>query len=213
MRIRRIAIVIAALGLIAATGVVAAMYVTDRDVREVAREATAPEVGGPFSLIDHTGRAVTDADYDGKLKVVYFGFTYCPDICPTGLYKISQALDALSAGVEHVQPLFISVDPERDTVEVMADYVANFHPSFVGLTGSLEQIDAVAKAYFVYYAKVYPEGSEGSDDYLVDHSAFTFLMGPSGKFLEALPHGVTADELAAKIRTHLDTLKRGEEIS
>jgi cytochrome oxidase Cu insertion factor (SCO1/SenC/PrrC family) len=107
-----------------------------------------------FSLVDHTGKAVTDEDFAGKWQLVFFGFTYCPDVCPTTLNDVSVVLEELGDDAEQVQPLFISVDPERDTPKVMADYVANFDPRIVGLTGSPEQVEAAAQAFRVYYAKV-----------------------------------------------------------
>ncbi len=127
----RIAVMFAVLSLALVVGGVGALYLTDKTVRDAAKTAMAPAVGGPFSLIDHKGRAVTDSDYRGKLMLVYFGYTSCPDICPTGLHKISQALDALGEDAVRVQPLFIMMDPERDTVEAMADYVGQFHTDLI----------------------------------------------------------------------------------
>ncbi len=191
------------------------LYLSDEWVRETARSATAPAIGGPVALVDHRGRAVTEADYRGKLMVVYFGYTFCPDVCPAGLYKIGQALDALGADAGQVHPLFITLDPARDSAEALADYVGNFHPALVGLTGSPEQVEAVAKAYRVYYAKAPPahsheDGGEGrhehaneGDDYLMDHSTTTYVMGRDGGFRKAVSQGSSAEDLAAAIRKHL----------
>jgi protein SCO1/2 len=201
----RITVWFAVLALALVVGVAAALYLTDKTVRDAAKTATAPSVGGPFSLIDHKGRTVTDLDYRGKLMLVYFGYTFCPDVCPTGLYKIGQALDALGRDGDKIYPLFITVDSERDTVEVLVDYVSAFHPRLVGLTGSQEQVNAAAKAYRVYHTKAYPEGGEqGANDYLIDHTTLTYLMGPDGGLLEMLSHRTSVDELVGKIRKHLD---------
>ena len=126
-------------------------------------------VGGAFALIDHTGAPRTDRDFRGKLLLIYFGFTYCPDICPTDLQNIGLAIDQLGAAGDKVQPLFITVDPERDTPEHLAQYVQMFHPRLIGLTGDSAAILAAADAYKVYYAKV---PNERGDDYTVDHTAF-----------------------------------------
>ncbi len=195
----------AVLSLALVVGVVGVLYLTNKTVRDAAKTATAPAVGGPFSLIDHEGRAVTDSDYRGKLMLVYFGYTSCPDICPIGLHKISQALDALGEDAVGVRSLFITMDPERDTVEAMADYVGQFHPDLIGLTGSPEQVKVAAKSYRVYYAKAHPEGSEeDANDYLLDHMTMTYLMGPDGGLLEILPHSTPVDTLVGRIRGHLE---------
>ncbi len=157
-------------------------------------------VGGPFELIDQTGRKRTDADFRGKLMIVYFGYTYCPDICPAELMQISLAIDKLGAAGEDVQPLFISVDPERDTTRVLANYVSAFHPRLLGLTGTPEQIRAVADSYKAYYAKyVPPDGGV----YLIDHTGFIYLMGRSGQYLGFFPPGTSADRMVEIIRQHL----------
>lgn len=153
-------------------------------------------IGGPFTLVDHEGDTRTAEDFAGRPMLVYFGYTYCPDVCPTGLQTLSDALDRLGALGETVQPVFITVDPARDTVPVMADYVAHFHPRLVGLTGTEEQVAQVAKAYRIY--RSVPEA--GGDDYLVDHSSFTYLMGPDGAYLDHFSHGVSADAMADRIR-------------
>ncbi len=212
---QRMLLRLAILAVALAAALSAALYLSDEGVRETARRATAPAIGGPFALVDHRGRAVTEADYRGKLMVVTFGYTFCPDVCPAGLYKIGQALDALGADAGQVHPLFITLDPARDSAEALADYLGNFHPALVGLTGSPEQVEAVAKAYLVYYAKAPPahsheDGGEGSHehaeeggDYLVDHATATYVMGRDGGFREVLSHGASAEDLAAAIRKHL----------
>src|SRR5437870_2948585 len=127
-------------------------------------------IGGPFALVDHTGATRTEQDFRGKLVLVYFGFTYCPDVCPTDLQAMGLAVDKLDGAADRVQPLFITVDPERDTVAHLAQYVPMFHPRFIGLTGTPAAIHAAAAAYRAYYAKV--PLSEG--DYTVDHSSFIY---------------------------------------
>jgi cytochrome oxidase Cu insertion factor (SCO1/SenC/PrrC family) len=157
-------------------------------------------VGGPFELIDHTGRQRTERDFRGKLMLVYFGFTYCPDVCPTDLQAIGLALDKLGSDGDSVQPLFITVDPERDTQEHLAEYVQMFHPRLIGMTGSVAAIRKAADAYKVYYAKA--AGKEASD-YTVDHTAFIYLMDRDGNYLGFFPPGTSADRMVEIIRPRL----------
>ena len=157
-------------------------------------------VGGPFTLLDHTGKTRTDADFRGKLLLIYFGYTYCPDVCPADLMQIGLAVEKLGAAGEEVQPLFISVDPERDTPSVLARYVAAFHPRLVGLTGTPAQIRAVADTYKAYYAKYWPPGG---GVYLMDHTGFIYLMGRSGEYLGFFPPGTSADRMVEIIGQHL----------
>lgn len=166
-----------------------------------ATEAGQVEIGGPFALTDHTGRAVTDADFAGKHLLIYFGFTYCPDVCPTRLLALSQAMDQLTeAEADQVQPLFITVDPERDTVEAMNAYVGHFSPRLVGLTGTPEAIAAVADSYYVTYYKTHPEGSS---EYLVDHTDIVYLMDPDGNYAAHFTHASTPQTIADTIRAKL----------
>jgi protein SCO1 len=162
-------------------------------------------VGGPFSLIDQAGKKQTDADFRGRLLIVYFGYTTCPDICPTDLMQIGLALDKLGAAGNDVQAIFISVDPERDTPDVLAQYVPMFHPRLIGLTGTPVQIRAVADAYKAYYARYVPEGG---GVYLMDHTGFTYLMGPAGEYLGFFPPGTSADRMVEIVRQHLPILKQ-----
>lgn len=152
-------------------------------------------IGGPFTLTDHTGRTVTDTDFRGKYLLVYFGYTFCPDVCPTELGTMARVMDLLGRQADKVQPLFISVDPERDTVAQLKDYVALFHPRLVGLTGTPEQVQATAKAYRIYYKKA-PQPNAKPDEYLMDHSSFLYLMGPDGRFLGVYPANTSADRVA-----------------
>ena len=154
-------------------------------------------VGGPFQLTDHKGRRVTDADFRGKHMLIMFGFTYCPDICPSGLQVMSAALEQLGAKADRIVPVFVSVDHERDTPEQLALYVASFHPRLVGLTGSAEEIAAAAKAYRVYYKKVVDEKTTAGFTY--DHSALMYLMGPDGRYVAHFSHTSTPDAIAARL--------------
>ncbi|QDW41809.1 SCO family protein [Bradyrhizobium sp. KBS0727] len=163
-------------------------------------------VGGPFELTDHTGKVRTERDFRGKLMLVYFGFTYCPDICPADLQAIGLALDKLGADADSVQPLFITVDPERDTTKHLAEYVPMFHPRLIGLTGSAEAIRNAADAYKVYYAKVDPPKESVKEDggyYTVDHTAFIYLMDREGNYLGFFPPGTSADRMVEIIRPRL----------
>lgn len=170
-------------------------------LRQVAEEQGEALIGGPFTLTDQTGRRVTEADFAGRKMLIYFGYTYCPDVCPLGLAKIAAAYDRLSpAEQEEVVPIFITVDPERDTVEAVADYVGLFHPALVGLTGSPEEVAAAAAAYRVYYRKA---ESESATDYLVDHSSFTYLMDGDNHYLTHFGHDDTAETIADGLRARL----------
>ena len=165
----------------------------------------APIVGGPFALTDQFGKPRTDADFRGHYMLVFFGFTNCPDICPVELQTISDALDQLDAQrAANVTPIFITVDPERDTPEALRTYVANFHPRLVALTGSVESIGAVAKAYRVYYAKA--TGTNAPSDpsaYILDHTAVVYLMGPQGEYVTHFSPGTTAQAMAEDLRNRL----------
>jgi cytochrome oxidase Cu insertion factor (SCO1/SenC/PrrC family) len=164
-------------------------------------------VGGPFELTDHTGKPRTNSDFRGKLMLVYFGFTYCPDVCPTDLQAIGLALDKLGTAADSVQPLFITVDPERDTPQHLAEYVPMFHPRLIGLTGSAEAIRKAADAYKVYYAKVDPPKGDGGY-YTVDHTAFIYLMDREGNYLGFFPPGTSADRMVEIIRPRLGETAR-----
>lgn len=155
-------------------------------------------VGGPFELTDQDGKRVTDRDFLGSYMLIFFGFTYCPDVCPSELQVMSAALDELGSEAARVAPVFITIDPERDTPDVMKQYVSNFHPSMVGLTGSAEDIRKVASAYRVYYAR--QPGKENDPDYTMDHSTILYLMGPDGKFLTHFTYGTDAKALALNLR-------------
>jgi len=158
--------------------------------------------GGPFELTDETGARVGPETYAGKFMLIYFGYTYCPDICPTDLTVMGQALDSLGPLADRVQPLLISVDPARDTPETLAAFTDAFHPALVGLTGAEAEVAAAAKAYRVHRRKFRLDGMAG-DDYLVDHSTLTYLMGPDGRFVTMFPRGTTPERMAEVLRKHL----------
>ena len=159
-------------------------------------------IGGPFTLTDQTGKPRNDVDFRGKLMLVYFGFTFCSDVCPTDLQQMGIAVDKLGVAGEAVQPIFVTVDPERDTPEHLLEYMPFFHPRFVGLTGQAEAIEKAARAYRVYYKKV---ERDDKSDYTVDHSAFIYLMGRAGEYLGFFPPGTSAERLAETIRLSLST--------
>ena len=156
-------------------------------------------VGGPFTLTDQTGKQRSDTDFRGKLMIVYFGYTYCPDVCPTDLMAITQALEALGPAAEGVQPVFITIDPERDT-KLLTDYVAAFHRSLVGLTGPPDEIRKVANSYKAFYVKVQ---NERSRDYSIDHAGVIYLIGRNGEYLGFMPPQTNPDRLTEVLRKNL----------
>jgi protein SCO1/2 len=159
----------------------------------------AASIGGDFTLVDQNGTTRRDADFRGKLMLVYFGYTYCPDVCPTELQTMSDAVDLLGDQADAVQPIFVTVDPERDTAEQLRLYAESFHPRLVALTGTAEQVAAAARAYKVYFAKRPQQGG----DYLMDHSSFVFLMGRDGRYLMHFGPGTTPEQMAAAIGKRL----------
>jgi protein SCO1/2 len=160
--------------------------------------AGMPTIGGPFQLVDQDGRAVTEATYRGKWLLVYFGYTHCPDACPTALNDMANAIDLLGPRGGSVQALFITIDPERDTASTLKDYVAAFGPQVAGLTGTPEQIQRAAKAYRVYYAK-HPGGAEG--EYDMDHSSVIYVMGPDGRFVGNFTHESDPKQIADRLKS------------
>lgn len=163
--------------------------------------AEPPGIGGPFALLDGAGHGVTDQAFRGKYMLVYFGYTTCPDVCPTTLADVTSALDSLGAPADKVQPVFITVDPARDTPAVVKDYVANFGTRWVGLSGSAEQIATAAREYRVYYAK--HRTGDGPLDYTMDHSSILYLMGPDGRFIAPVPADAAPAAMAKDIAGHL----------
>ncbi len=168
-----------------------------RPEQPTARSTGAALVGGPFGLTAHDGANVTDQQFRGKHMLIFFGYTYCPDVCPAGLQVMTGALEKLGSDADNIQPLFITIDPQRDTVPVLASYMEHFHPRLIGLTGTADEIADVAKAYRVYYKKA---GNESGNDYLMDHSSILYLMGPTGQFVKHFAYGTDVDALAQEIR-------------
>ena len=158
-------------------------------------------MGGAFTLTDQNGRRVSDRDFAGKYRLIYFGYTFCPDVCPTDLQKIGAGLRAFERSdperAARVQPIFITVDPARDTPEVMRAYVANFHPRLTGLTGTEQEVEAVARAFRV--SRQLPPPSARPRDYLVDHSQMTVLYGPQGEPIAIVPADQGAEAIAAEL--------------
>lgn len=192
----RFQLIFATLALLAALLVAGTAYYIANQPRGPISIGTAL-VGGPFSLTDQEGRKVTDKDFRGHYMLVFFGYTYCPDICPTELQVMSAALDNLGAKADGIQPIFVTIDPQRDTPEILKQYVANFHPRLLGLTGTPEEIASVAKAYRVYFNKA--ADNSGPDTYLMDHSTIIYLMDGQGKFLKHFSYTTDAAALAKAI--------------
>jgi cytochrome oxidase Cu insertion factor (SCO1/SenC/PrrC family) len=191
-------LVFAGLAVGAAVGVAVLPGAVDR-LRPIAPMGVVgkAQVGGPFSLIDHTGKRVTDQDFRGRYLLVFFGFTSCPDVCPAGLQVIATALDRLGTKAERVTPLFITIDPERDTPERLAQYVNSFHPRLIGLTGTPDDIRAAAAAYRVFHRKV--TDTKSSAEYTMEHTSIIYLMDPAGEFLAHFTHATPVDTIAAAL--------------
>lgn len=158
-------------------------------------ETAGADIGGPFTLVGAEGKPVNDADFRGRHMLIYFGYSFCPDVCPTELQAMGRALDQLGSKAAQVTPVFISVDPARDTPAQLKEYVGAFHPRMVGLTGPKAAIDKVVKSYRAYY-RIGPPSKPGAQDYLVDHTSFIYLIGPDGKLTALFRGGVGADALA-----------------
>jgi cytochrome oxidase Cu insertion factor (SCO1/SenC/PrrC family) len=158
-------------------------------------------VGGPFTMVNHSGETVTDLSFRGRPMLLFFGFTFCPDICPTELQVMTAALADMGEAGKDIRPVLVSIDPARDTPEVLASYVANFGDNVLGLTGSEQQVAAMAGAYRVFYSK--QENAKDPDNYLMDHSSILYLMGADGKFLKHFSYTTDAKALAAGLKLAL----------
>jgi protein SCO1/2 len=164
-----------------------------------------PSIGGPFTLVDSNGRPVTNADFRGRFMLLYFGFTRCPDICPSELVKVGTVLDQLGPKVTidgSFSTLFISVDPQRDSLSQLQSYAKDFHPTITYLTGTKDQVEEATRAFRVYFIKA-NENEADEEDYLVDHSTVMYLMSPSGELLEFFTSSVTALDIAKRIDAHV----------
>ncbi len=196
-RSARVLVVAAAFlaGLVLCFGLI--LIVSGRVSAPVAQQVAA--IGGPFQLVDQNGRTVTDQDLKGRPFLVFFGFTHCPDICPTTLFDVSEIMRALGKYADRVGALFITVDPERDTPAALKDYLSSFDPHLAGLTGDPAAVAAVAKAYRVYFKKV-PLDQGG---YTMDHTAIVYLMDKEGRFVSPFNLKRTTDAAAADLRRYL----------
>src|SRR5713101_7326742 len=198
------ALVLLAVALIG--GAAAFLHFREKPAEETRREGAArlmnelmsgkAPVGGPFTLEDQYGKRRGLADFRGKLVLLYFAYTFCPDVCPTDLAAMAQAIRTLDAEGNALQPIFVTLDPERDTREILRNYAAAFHPRFVALSGSEEEVRRVATAYKIYFEKVRPPGSSV---YLIDHMAFVFLLDRDGRYVAFFPPGTSAERMAVMV--------------
>jgi protein SCO1/2 len=195
----RIALVVCLLLVAAVLGVLG-WQIIDRSGPGAAAGGVAT-IGGPFNLTDQNGQRRTEADFRGQIMLVYFGYTHCPDVCPTELQTMSDAIDALGEAGAKVTPIFVTIDPARDTVAQMKAYAPNFHPRLVALTGTEAEVAAAARAYRVYYARGRSEAGDG--EYLMDHSGFVYVMDREGRYLTHFGPDATAEEMAKTLRQHL----------
>ena len=194
---RRLSLMIASLGLLVVLGLLIFEMQGRTPPQEIQLSQSRVDVGGDFTLIDQTGAIRTQADFAGRYMLIYFGFTYCPDVCPTTLIKMADVIDRLGDDSDSVNSIFISIDPERDKEEVIKDYVSAFHEEIIGLTGSEEQISNVAKDWGVYYQK---EDIEGSDDYTVNHLDIIFLANANGEYVDFFPPKIQSALIVEKVR-------------
>lgn len=197
---RRLALLLGAFvagAAIVGAGVMTLLYAPGSE--RSSKVATQAAVGGPFQLVDQDGQTVTDETFKGEPMLIFFGFTHCPDICPTTLFEMSQLFEALGPDARKVQGLFVTVDPERDTPEVMKSYIGSFHPSIQGLTGTPEQVAQIVKAYRAYAQKV--PGKDG--DYTMNHTAIVYLMDKNGSFVMPFDLKRSPADAAAALRPYL----------
>jgi len=189
----------------AALPVLAAAANLESPAAEAAQQPRKSALGASFSLTDHNGRQVTDETFRGQYMLIYFGYTFCPDVCPTDLAVMASALDLLGPLADDIQPLFITVDPKRDTVEQLAGYVGLFHPRLIGLTGDEEEIAKLADSYRVEF---FAYDSKDSENYVVAHTARIFLMGRDGHYLLLFPHAEDPAKMARAIRKTIERTAR-----
>ncbi len=180
------------------TVIISMVFCTSILAAEIEVDTTAR---GPFSLIDQMGKPVTDEDFRGKFMLVFFGYTFCPDVCPMDLQIIAKAMDEMGQAGDRVQPIFISIDPARDTPEIIAEYARHFHPRLIGLTGSSRQTATAAWNYGAASMKIIHE--DHPEEYTVNHSALTYLLGPDGRFVAAFEHNTDYQAMARGILQHL----------
>lgn len=194
-----------AIALVIAAGTILILILNYPGMRPQSRPAVTVSgqaaIGGPFTLEDTKGNVVTEKILNGHYSLVYFGYTFCPDICPLALQNITQALQMAGPVADDVLPVFITIDPERDSKEVITSYLGHFHPRMIGLTGSPEQLHAAESAYRVYATK--SAGSEGKPDYMMDHTGYIYLMDRAGQYVAHFPKDATAQDISARMRRDL----------
>lgn len=193
------------LAVLAAAGLYAALVLAPGWWRQEPTVVTTGEaaINASFELTDHLGETRRDEDFTGDWKLVFFGFTNCPDVCPLGLATIADVMDRLGQDAEQVQPLFISVDPERDTPEALAEYVAAFHPKIVGLTGSTAEITEAAGNFAAYFEKI--EDTSAPDGYTMGHTSAIYLIDPAGEFVTVYGYDEAAEQIAADLEERMET--------
>ena len=200
---RRLSLIITSLGLLVVLGLLVFEMPRSAPSQEIQLSQNRLDVGGDFTLIDASGATRTQADFAGRYMLIYFGFTYCPDVCPMALDIMGAAVEQLTASAPkkaaQLQPLFISIDPQRDTPEALAEYLKYFDTRIIGLTGSQAQIDQTIKAYRVYAAKVAADAGKPADSYMMDHSSFFYLMDGSNQFVAHFDHATPAEKIAAAL--------------
>lgn len=179
--------------------------VETKRLEESNRGLGKPLVGGPFTLTDQDGKSFSDTDLHGKYSLIYFGFSRCPDICPDELEKMAKMLDIINKDGKIVTPVFITCDPFRDSPEVLKEYLAEFHPDIIGLTGTYDQIKAVCKAFRVYFSL--PPNLKANQEYLVDHSIFFYFMDPEGQYLDVFGKQYNHETAVEKMREHMEVWK------
>jgi protein SCO1/2 len=199
----RLLVVILAGFLIGALGGASALILTNGAQTPKVETTGTALIGGPFTLVDQNGKTVTDRDFRGKYMLIFFGFTHCPDICPAELQVMSAALDALGPKADDVVPIFVTLDPGRDTPEAVGAYVKNFGKTFVGLTGSPTAIANAANAYRVAYQKFEYKDKDGNYGYSIDHTALVYLMDKDGKYLVHFAYGIPATKMTETMRGYL----------
>jgi protein SCO1/2 len=202
------AVALAIVGILFVTAPVPRLPTSGTAVVGKAIRTGAPTIGGPFTLVSTNGETVTDQSFRGKWLLIFFGYTSCPDLCPTALTNVSVALEKFGADARQLQPLFVTVDPQRDTREVMANYLKSFDSRILGLTGTQAQIDSVIKEYRLYVALQKSEA--GGDDYLVGHSTYIYLMDPEGKFVNVIHGNEDGDAIAAWLRKEMTRATQGD---
>lgn len=203
LRIVLVALVISILTVVGATAWLVSEINSETGSRTI---FTNVQIGGPFTLTDHTGNQVRNTDFHDRFMLIYFGYTHCPDVCPTELASMATALDILGPQAESIVPLFITLDPQRDTPAALASYVPLFHERLVGLTGTEAEVAVVAQAYSVFYEKI--EGEE-TTDYTLKHTTLIYLVRPDGELAESFPNGTAPTAISDAIRRQVPSVPAG----